>query len=121
VPSALSPMPAPLILVGKSIQNLTEFRNYSNSGPFQLQNFQRNFIFLIIKCVPANLEHVPSGLESSPSIDSSSFMNRKMFPHFVFSWPAKMTSTRLPQPVDPMIINCMDMGIIPGKVLASPI
>jgi hypothetical protein len=48
-------------LVGKSIQNPAEFRDHSDSGPFELQNFHRNFIFLIVKCVPANSEHVPSG------------------------------------------------------------
>jgi hypothetical protein len=63
-------------LVGKS----AEFRDYSDSRPFELWNFHQNFIFPIVKCVLANLEHVPAGWESSPSIDSSNFMNRKMFP-----------------------------------------
>jgi hypothetical protein len=66
-------------LVGKSIWNSVEFRDYSNSGPFELQNFHQNFIFLIVKYVPANSEHVSSSLESSPAIDSSDFMNRKTF------------------------------------------
>ncbi len=39
--------------------------------------------FLIVKCVPANSEHVSSGLESSPAIDSSDFMNRKTFPLYM--------------------------------------
>ncbi len=47
---------------------------------FGLQNFLWNFIFPIIKCVPANSEHVFYGLESSPAIYSSDFMNQKMFP-----------------------------------------
>jgi hypothetical protein len=64
-------------LVGKSARNSAEFCNYSDSGPFELQNFHQNFIFLIIKCVPANSEHVPAGLKSSPAIDSSNFMNWK--------------------------------------------
>jgi hypothetical protein len=36
--------------------------------------------FPIVKCVPANSKHVFSGLESSPAIVSSDFMNRKKFP-----------------------------------------
>jgi hypothetical protein len=67
-------------LVGKSARKSVEFRNYSNYGPFELRNFHQNFIFLIVKCVPANLEHVPASSESSPIIDSSNFMNRKTFP-----------------------------------------
>jgi hypothetical protein len=66
-------------LVGKSIWNSSEFHNYSDSGPFELWNLHQNFIFLIVKCVPANSEHVSSSLESSPAIDSSNFMNQKMF------------------------------------------
>ncbi len=42
--------------------------------------FHRNFIFPIVKCVPANSELVFSGSESSPTIDCSNFMNRKTFP-----------------------------------------
>ncbi len=38
-------------LVGKSIQNSAESHNYSDSGPFELRNFHRNFIFPILKCV----------------------------------------------------------------------
>ncbi len=45
-----------------------------------VRNFHQNFILSIAKCVPANSEHVPSCSESSPAIDSSDFMNRKMFP-----------------------------------------
>ncbi len=33
------------ILVGKSTWNSGEFCNYSDSGPFELRNFHRNFIF----------------------------------------------------------------------------
>jgi hypothetical protein len=69
------------ILVGKSVWNSTEFCDYSNSGPFELRNFHRNLFFPIIKCDLANSEHVSSGSESSPTIDSSNFMNWKMFPH----------------------------------------
>ncbi len=47
--------------------------------PFELQNFHRNFIFPIVKCVPANYEHVFLGSESSPAINSSNFVNRKTF------------------------------------------
>jgi hypothetical protein len=68
-----------LSLVGKSAQNSAEFHHYSDSGPFELRNFHQNFIFPILKCVPANLEDVPAGSESSPAIDSSDFMNGKMF------------------------------------------
>jgi hypothetical protein len=32
-------------LVGKSVRNPAEFHDYSNSRPFKLQNFHRNFIF----------------------------------------------------------------------------
>jgi hypothetical protein len=48
-------------LVGKPAQNSVEFRDYSDSGPFELRNFYRNLIFTIVKCVPANSEHVPTG------------------------------------------------------------
>jgi hypothetical protein len=68
--------------LGDPLGNSTEFCNYSHSGPFEIQNFHRNFIFPIVKCVPANLEHVPTGSESSPAIDSSNFMNWKTFPPF---------------------------------------
>ncbi len=71
------------VLVGKYARNSAEFRDYSNSGPFELRNFHRNFIFLIVKCVPANSEHVPASLESSPAIDSSDFINRKTFPLYM--------------------------------------
>ncbi len=71
------------LLVGKSIRNSAKFHNYSNSGPFELHNFHRNFIFLIVKCVPANSEHISFGSESSPAIHSSNFMNRKTFPLYM--------------------------------------
>ncbi len=71
-------------LVGKSGWNSVEFCNYSDSGCFQLRNIHRNFIFLILKFVPANSEHVSASSESSPSIDSSNFMHRKMFLPFSF-------------------------------------
>jgi hypothetical protein len=55
--------------------------------------------FLIVKLVPANLEHVPgileyfpAILEYFPAINSSDFMHRKRFPPF-FIFPAKITST----------------------------
>ncbi len=70
-------------LVGKSVQNSVEFRNKSNFGPFELRNSHQNFIFLIVKCVPANSEHNSSGSESSPAINSSNFMNQKMFPLYM--------------------------------------
>jgi hypothetical protein len=70
----------PRNLVGKSAWNSVEFCNYSNSRPFELWNFHQNFIFSIVKCVPANSEHIPAGSECSPTIDSSNFMNQKMFP-----------------------------------------
>jgi hypothetical protein len=105
----------PLNLVGKSIWNPAEFHDYSDSGPFELQNFHRNFIFSIIKCVPTNLEHVPSFLESSPAFDSSNFMNWKTFLQCVFFfWPTKLIFNCIPQVVDPTMLNCMDIGTIPG-------
>ncbi len=76
VPQPMTPMSQ----VGKSVRNSTEFRDFSDFGPFGLRNFHRNFIFPIVKCVPANSEHVFSGSESSPAIYSSDFMNRKIFP-----------------------------------------
>ncbi len=89
LPAQIDPLPCTRVyiqgggcLVGKSARNSMEFRNYSDSGPFELRNFHLNFIFLIVKCVPANLEHVPAGSESSPTIDSSNFTNQKMFPPF---------------------------------------
>ncbi len=41
-------------LVGISAWNSAESRNYSDSGPFELQNFHPNFIFQIIIFFPAN-------------------------------------------------------------------
>ncbi len=78
-----------VVLVGKSARNSVEFRNYSSSGPFELQNFHRNFIFMIVKCVPANLEHILAGLESSPAIDSYNFIfhESENFPAFYFFGP----------------------------------
>jgi hypothetical protein len=76
-------------LVGKSVPNSTEFHNSPNYRPFELQNFHRNFIFLIVKCVPVNSEHISSSLESSPAIDSSDFMNQKTFLPSVFFGPPK--------------------------------
>jgi hypothetical protein len=70
-------------LVGKSAWNSTKFRNYSYSGPFEFRNFHRNFIFPIVTCDPTNLEHVPTGSEFSPAVDSSNFMNRKTFPLYL--------------------------------------
>jgi hypothetical protein len=64
-------------LVGKSARNSAEFRDYSNSGPFELRNFHWNFIFPIVEWVPANMDHFPAGLKSSPAIDYYNFMNRK--------------------------------------------
>ncbi len=49
--------------------------------------FSSNFIFLIVKCVPANSEHIFSGSESTPDIYFSDFMNRKAFLPWVFFWP----------------------------------
>jgi hypothetical protein len=54
--------------------------DFSNFGPFGLRNLHRNFIFSIVKCVPANSEQVFSSSESSPTIYSSDFMNQKTFP-----------------------------------------
>jgi hypothetical protein len=44
-----------IALVGKSARNSVGFCDYSNSGPFELRNCHRNFIFPIMKFVPANL------------------------------------------------------------------
>ncbi len=66
-------------LVGKSGRNSAEFRDYSGSRPFELRNFHQNFIFPVVKCVPANSELIPAGSESSPAINSFNFMNQKMF------------------------------------------
>jgi hypothetical protein len=60
-----------------------EFCYYSDSGPFELWIVHRNFIFLIVKCVLANSEHVSAGLECSPAIKSSDFMKQKMFPLYM--------------------------------------
>ena len=76
-------MGIPLSLVGISVWNSAEFRNKSDSRPFELRNFYRNFIFLIVKCVPANSKHIFSGLESSPAIYSSNFMNWTIFPQYL--------------------------------------
>jgi hypothetical protein len=108
-------------LVGKSVPNPAESHRYSDSGPFELRIFHLNFIFPIAKCVPANLERIPSGLESTLAINSSDFMNRKTFLFFEFFWPAKMTSTHIPQLADPTMLDHMDVGIIPSKAILLPI
>jgi hypothetical protein len=108
-------------LVEKSVHNLAEFRNYYDSGPFELQNFYRKFIFPIVKCVPANSEHITSGSESSPTIDSSDFMNRKTFLPFLFFLALQVDIYCIPQPVDPTMLNRMDVGTIPGKAILLPI
>ncbi len=69
-------------LFGKSGWNPVEFSYHFNSEPCQFWNFHQNFIFPIVKFVPANLEHTPASLESSPAENSSNFMHRKMFPPF---------------------------------------
>jgi hypothetical protein len=61
-----------------------DFRNYSNSGAFSCKNFDQNVVFLIVKLVPANSEHVPAVLEDFPAINSSNFMHWKEFPPFLF-------------------------------------
>jgi hypothetical protein len=77
-------------LVRKSARNSAEFRDIPIPDLLNSRGFIRNFIFLIVKCVPANLEHISSGSESSPIIDSSDFMNQKMFPpHQYFFGPPK--------------------------------
>jgi hypothetical protein len=76
-------MGIPLSLVGISVWNSAEFRNKSDSRPFELRNFHQNLIFPIVKCVPANSEHIFSGSEFSPAIYSSNFMNQKMFPLYL--------------------------------------
>jgi hypothetical protein len=49
--------------------------DFLNSGIFI-----KSLFFPIIKCVPANSEHIFSSLESSPIINSSDFINQKTFP-----------------------------------------
>jgi hypothetical protein len=62
----------------RKIQQFFRFRT-----PFELQNFHQNFIFPIVKCVPADSEHVPSGSESSAAINFSNFMNWKTLPLYM--------------------------------------
>ncbi len=76
-------IPIILLLVGKSAWNSVEFLHCSDSGHFELRNFHWNLIFPIVKCAPANSEHVPAGIESSPAIDSSDFMNQKKVPLYM--------------------------------------
>jgi hypothetical protein len=103
-------------LVGKSNLNSMEFRNLSNSGPFELRNFHWNFIHPIVKCVLANFEHISSGFESSFAISSSDFMNRKTSPRFLI-FPAKKISSCMSQPVDPTMLICVDVCTILGKAI----
>ncbi len=74
-------------LVGKSAWNSAEFCNYFDSVPFSCQNFDRNFVFRIIKHVPAKSEHVPTVLEYFPAINSSNFMHQRKFLPFLFCLP----------------------------------
>jgi hypothetical protein len=79
-------------LVGKSTQNCAEFHNYSNSGPFFCLNFDWNFVFRIVKLVPAESEQVPAILVFYPTNNVLDFMHWKRFlPLIIF--PAKITST----------------------------
>jgi hypothetical protein len=98
-------------LVGKSARNSAEFRYYSDSGPFPCQNFDQNFVFPIIKLVPANLEH---GILSA--INSSEFIHWKKFPSF-FILPAKITSTRFPSKTSRC--NFGGMIIFPTKITST--
>ncbi len=104
-------------LVGKSVRNSAEFHNQSNSGPFELQIFHWIFIFLTVKCVPTNSEHISSSLESSPTINSSDFMNQKTYPPSVYFSPARKISSHVSQPVDPTMHICVDVCTIPGKAI----
>jgi hypothetical protein len=70
-------------LVGKSGWNSVVFHNNSDSRPYSARNSDQNFIFWIVKLVPANSEHVPTILEYFPTIDSPNFMHRKRFPPFL--------------------------------------
>jgi hypothetical protein len=112
-PSHLSYLTNPINLVGKSAQNSVEFRNYSDSGPFSCRNFDWNFVFPIVKHVPANSEHVPDVLEYFPAIDSPDFMHQKKFLSF-FMLPTKITSTCLPSKTDSC--NFCGMVIFPPKL-----
>ena len=102
----------PKVLDEKSGQNSMEFRDYSDSGPFQLRNFHWNFIFLIAKFVPANSEHVPASLESTPTINFSDLLQQKMFPPFFFGLP-KLHLLVLSR------YSLGDMIILPAKITST--
>ncbi len=93
----------------RGIQRLSRFRT------FWTPEFSLEFIFPIVKCVPANSEHVSSGSESSSAIDSSNFINQKTFPPSVFFWPAKKVSSSISQRVNLIMHSCVDVGTIPSK------
>ncbi len=78
----------------RGIPRLIRFRTF-----WTPEIFHRNFIFPILKCVPANSEHVSSGSESCPTIDSSDFMKRKTFLPSQFFWPTMKISSHISQPV----------------------
>ncbi len=101
-------------LVGQSSQNSAKFCNYSDSGPFHPQNFHRNFIFPIIKfvpAVPANSEHAPASSEYFSMINSSNFMLPKNIP-VVFYFSRKKLHLFV------FRINQVDV-ILAGKDIAS--
>ncbi len=94
------------------IPQLIQFRT------FWTPEFSSEFIFLIVKCVPANSEHISSGWESSPTIDSSNFMNWKTFPPWVFFWPAEkniQSFISAGRPGD--AYSCGFRGTFPGKAI----
>ena len=90
----------------------------SATNPFPDLLNSRIFIRILFfrsKCVPANSEHVSSGSESSPAIDSSKFMNWKTFPPLVFFWPAMKIFSHVYLSRYLKIHNPVDVGIILGQ------
>jgi hypothetical protein len=75
------------------------------------------FFFPIVKCVPANSEHISSDLESSPAINSSNFMKQKtVLPSVCFGLPKKISSF-ISQPVDPTMLIHVNVGTLSSKAI----
>ncbi len=98
-------------LVGKSVRNSTEFRNQSNSRPFELQNFHQNFIFPIVKCVPANSEHIFFRFGILSLHLFFQFHESENVPNISFFWPTMKISSRISWQVYLKIHNHVDVGV----------
>ncbi len=110
-----------LNLVGKSTRNSAEFHNYSNSRPFWTPEFSSEFYFSDRKMCSRQFatRSLRFGILSRHWFFQ--FHESENFPAISIFWPAQKMSSRICQPVDPTMLNCVDIGIIPGKAILPTI